>query len=234
MGIIHSKNYSIRKKLFKKIFIQKIWKLFIQKNYSFCWKIDYRPGLRWYRRAAPQPRIHSRSKSHHMATSLQHTLGGSRLIFKDRDWLFIDTTHFVRSDSIFNTDPCQAQSHNFWFAFNVQWWSCASSLPPQSCLANYFVCVSFLFWFSIPVSIYPSPNFFTFVEEEKTRHLVSSLKLFQISFCICRFFHAPRFQLLFLHLFFSPDFRLHLSAAWESPTTSCQFPDHHRCSFSPL
>ena len=122
-----------------------------------------------------------------MATSLQHTLGGSRLIFKDRDWLFIDTTHFVRSDSIFNTDPCQAQSHNFWFAFNVQWWSCASSLPPQSCLANYFVCVCFLFWFSIPVSIYPSPNFFTFVEEEKTRHLVSSLKLFQISFCICLF-----------------------------------------------
>ena len=35
MGIIHSKNYSIRKKLFKKILIQKIWKLFIQKNYSF-------------------------------------------------------------------------------------------------------------------------------------------------------------------------------------------------------
>ena len=45
MGIIHSKNYSIRKKLFNKIFIQKIWKLFIQKNYSFFWKIDYRPGL---------------------------------------------------------------------------------------------------------------------------------------------------------------------------------------------
>ena len=45
MGIIHSKNYSIRKKLFKKIFIQKIWKLFIQKNYSFFLKIDYRPGL---------------------------------------------------------------------------------------------------------------------------------------------------------------------------------------------
>ena len=45
MGIIHSKNNSIRKKLFKKIFIQKIWKLFIQKNYSFFWKIDYRPGL---------------------------------------------------------------------------------------------------------------------------------------------------------------------------------------------
>ena len=45
MGIIHSKNYSIRKKLFKKIFIQKIWELFIQKNYSFFWKIDYRPGL---------------------------------------------------------------------------------------------------------------------------------------------------------------------------------------------
>ena len=46
MGIIHSKNYSITKKLFNKIFIQKIWKLFIQKNYSFFWKIDYRPGLR--------------------------------------------------------------------------------------------------------------------------------------------------------------------------------------------
>ena len=45
MGIIHSKNYSIRKKLFNKIFIQKIWKLFIQNNYSFFWKIDYRPGL---------------------------------------------------------------------------------------------------------------------------------------------------------------------------------------------
>ena len=45
MGIIHSKNYSIRKILFKKIFIQKVWKLFIQKNYSFFWKIDYRPGL---------------------------------------------------------------------------------------------------------------------------------------------------------------------------------------------
>ena len=45
MGIIHSKNYSIRNKLFKKIFIKKIWKLFIQKNYSFFWKIDYRPGL---------------------------------------------------------------------------------------------------------------------------------------------------------------------------------------------
>ena len=45
MGIIHSKNYSITKKLFNKIFIQKIWKLFIQKNYSFFWKIDYRPGL---------------------------------------------------------------------------------------------------------------------------------------------------------------------------------------------
>ena len=38
MGIIHSKNYSVRKKLFKKIFIQKNWKLFIQKNYSFFWK----------------------------------------------------------------------------------------------------------------------------------------------------------------------------------------------------
>ena len=43
MGIIHSKNYSIRKKAFKQIFIQRIWKLyiqriwklFIQKNYSF-------------------------------------------------------------------------------------------------------------------------------------------------------------------------------------------------------
>ena len=46
MGIIHSTNYSITKKLFNKIFIQKIWKLFIQKNYSFFWKIDYRPGLR--------------------------------------------------------------------------------------------------------------------------------------------------------------------------------------------
>ena len=45
MGIIHSKNYSITKKLFNKIFIQKIWKLFIQNNYSFFWKIDYRPGL---------------------------------------------------------------------------------------------------------------------------------------------------------------------------------------------
>ena len=45
MGIVHSKNYSITKKLFNKIFIQKIWKLFIQKNYSFFWKIDYRPGL---------------------------------------------------------------------------------------------------------------------------------------------------------------------------------------------
>ena len=45
MGIIHSTNYSITKKLFNKIFIQKIWKLFIQKNYSFFWKIDYRPGL---------------------------------------------------------------------------------------------------------------------------------------------------------------------------------------------
>ena len=46
MEIIHSKNYSIRKKLFKKIFIQKILKLFIQKNYSFFWKNDYRPGLK--------------------------------------------------------------------------------------------------------------------------------------------------------------------------------------------
>ena len=45
MGIIHSTNYSITKKLFNKIFIQKIWKLFIQNNYSFFWKIDYRPGL---------------------------------------------------------------------------------------------------------------------------------------------------------------------------------------------
>ena len=45
MGIVHSKNYSITKKLFNKIFIQKIWKLFIQKNYSFFWKIYYRPGL---------------------------------------------------------------------------------------------------------------------------------------------------------------------------------------------
>ena len=45
MGIIHSKNYSIRKKLFKKKFIQKIWKLFIPKNHSFFEKIDYRPGL---------------------------------------------------------------------------------------------------------------------------------------------------------------------------------------------
>ena len=45
MGIVHSKNYSIRKKLFKRIFIPKIWKLFIQKDYSFFWKIDYRPGL---------------------------------------------------------------------------------------------------------------------------------------------------------------------------------------------
>ena len=45
MGIIYSKNYSIRKELFNKIFIQNIWKLFIQKNYSFFLKIDYRPGL---------------------------------------------------------------------------------------------------------------------------------------------------------------------------------------------
>ena len=45
MGILHSKNYSITKKLFNKIFIQKIWKLFIQKKYSSFWKIDYRPGL---------------------------------------------------------------------------------------------------------------------------------------------------------------------------------------------
>ena len=45
MGIIHSTNYSITKKIFNKIFIQQIWKLFIQKNYSFFWKIDYRPGL---------------------------------------------------------------------------------------------------------------------------------------------------------------------------------------------
>ena len=45
MGIIHSTNYSITKKLFNKAFIQKIWKLFIQNNYSFFWEIDYRPGL---------------------------------------------------------------------------------------------------------------------------------------------------------------------------------------------
>ena len=45
MGIIHSTNYSITKKLINKIFIQKIWKIFITKNYQFFWKIDYRPGL---------------------------------------------------------------------------------------------------------------------------------------------------------------------------------------------
>ena len=43
-------NYSFKKlsnykKLFKKIFIKQIWKSFIQQNYSFVWKIDYRPGL---------------------------------------------------------------------------------------------------------------------------------------------------------------------------------------------
>ena len=54
MKIIHSKNYSIRKNYSKKIFIQQIWKLFIQKNYSFFWKIDYRPGLA---PGAPHPRI---------------------------------------------------------------------------------------------------------------------------------------------------------------------------------
>ena len=45
MGIIHSKNYSIRKKFIQKKFIQKIWKLFILKNHSFFEKNDYRPGL---------------------------------------------------------------------------------------------------------------------------------------------------------------------------------------------
>ena len=39
MGIIHSKNYSISKKLFNKIFIQKIWKLFIQKIIHFFEKL---------------------------------------------------------------------------------------------------------------------------------------------------------------------------------------------------
>ena len=68
MGIIHSKNYSIRKKLFKKIFIQKIWKLFIQKNYSFFWKIDYRPGL-------IKVYILSFQKVDGATAALQHNLG---------------------------------------------------------------------------------------------------------------------------------------------------------------
>ena len=45
MEIIHSKNYSYRKKIIQKIFIQKTWQLFIQRDYSFVWKISYCPGL---------------------------------------------------------------------------------------------------------------------------------------------------------------------------------------------
>ena len=29
----------------KSLFIQEKWKLFIQRKYSFKWKMDYRPGL---------------------------------------------------------------------------------------------------------------------------------------------------------------------------------------------
>ena len=35
MEIIHSKKISFCKRLFKKIFIQKTWQLFIQRDYSF-------------------------------------------------------------------------------------------------------------------------------------------------------------------------------------------------------
>ena len=44
MGIIYSKNYSIRKELFNKIFIQNIWKLFIQKIIHFFEKLIIAQG----------------------------------------------------------------------------------------------------------------------------------------------------------------------------------------------
>ena len=44
MEIIHSKKISFCKRLFKKIFIQKTWQLFIQRDYSFVLKISYCPG----------------------------------------------------------------------------------------------------------------------------------------------------------------------------------------------
>ena len=47
--IIHSKNSLIQKKSkiihSKNLFIKKNPELFIQRKYSFKWKMDYRPGL---------------------------------------------------------------------------------------------------------------------------------------------------------------------------------------------